>query len=101
MPAAPGLHQMRPQMPQQQAPIPGGQEATQAMPYQQQVFPHRCPAPNRAPPPVPVRIMGTRPERQKVPEVGPCPEGLRTGNEGADPPPEDPGSADGVPPATV
>ena len=45
--------------------------------------------------------MGTRPERQKAPEVGPRPEGLRTGNEGADPPPEDPGSADGVPPVTV
>ena len=32
-----------------------------------------------------------------MPEVGPHPEGLRTGNEGANPPPEDPGSADGVP----
>ena len=32
MPAAPGLHQMRPQMPQQQAPTPGGQEVTQATP---------------------------------------------------------------------
>ena len=39
IPAAPGLHQMRPRMPQQQVPTPGGQEATQAMPYQQQVFP--------------------------------------------------------------
>ena len=45
MPAAPGLRQTRPQMPQQQAPTPRGQEATQAMPYQQQVFPPRCPAP--------------------------------------------------------
>ena len=45
--------------------------------------------------------MGTWLERWKVPEVGPHPEGLRTGNEGADPPPEDPGSADGVPPVTV
>ena len=33
MPTAPGLHQMRPRTPQQQAPIPGGQEATQATPY--------------------------------------------------------------------
>ena len=33
MPTAPGLHQMRPSMPQQQAPTPGGQEAMQAMPY--------------------------------------------------------------------
>ena len=45
MPAAPGLRQMRPQMPQQQAPTPRGQEVMQAMPYQQQVFPPRCPAP--------------------------------------------------------
>ena len=39
MPTAPGLCQMRPQMPQQQAPTPGGQEAMLVMPYQQQVFP--------------------------------------------------------------
>ena len=45
MPAAPGLHQTRPRMPQQQAPTPGGQEVTQAMPYQQQVFPPKRPAP--------------------------------------------------------
>ena len=32
MPAAPGLHQRRPQMPQQQVPTPGGQEAMQATP---------------------------------------------------------------------
>ena len=45
MPAAPGLHQMRPQTPQQQAPTPRGQEAMQAMPYRQQVFPPKRPAP--------------------------------------------------------
>ena len=45
MPAAPGLCQMRPRMPQLQVPTPGGQEATQATPYQQQVFPPKCPAP--------------------------------------------------------
>ena len=44
MPAAPGLRQTRPWAPQQKAPTPGGQEATQAMPYQQQVFPPKCPA---------------------------------------------------------
>ena len=32
-------------MPQQQAPTPGGQEVTQVMPYQQQVFPPRRTAP--------------------------------------------------------
>ena len=45
IPAAPGLHQMRPRTPQQQAPTPRGQEVTQAMPYRQQVFPPRCTAP--------------------------------------------------------
>ena len=45
MPTAPGLHQMRPRMPQQQAPTPRGQEVTQAMPYRQQVFPPKPPAP--------------------------------------------------------
>ena len=44
-PTAPGLRQMRPKMPQQQAPTPGRQEATQATPYRQQVFPPKCPAP--------------------------------------------------------
>ena len=39
MPAAPGLCQMRPRMPQQQAPTPRGQEVMQATPYRQQVFP--------------------------------------------------------------
>ena len=33
MPAVPGLCQTRPRMPQQQAPTPRGQEATQATPY--------------------------------------------------------------------
>ena len=45
IPTAPGLCQARPRMPQQQAPTPGGQEATQAMPYRQQVFPPQCAAP--------------------------------------------------------
>ena len=45
IPTAPGLRQMRPKMPQQQAPTPGRQEATQATPYQQQVFPPKRPAP--------------------------------------------------------
>ena len=39
IPAAPGLRQMRPIMPQQQAPTPGRQEVTQATPYRQQVYP--------------------------------------------------------------
>ena len=44
-PTAPGLHQMRPKTPQQQVPTPGRQEAMQATPYRQQVFPPECPAP--------------------------------------------------------
>ena len=43
--AVPGLRQMRPRMPQQQALTPRGQEMTQAMPYQQQVFPPQRTAP--------------------------------------------------------
>ena len=45
IPTTPGLHKTRPGMPQQQAPTPGRQEATQAMPYRQQVYPPRCAAP--------------------------------------------------------
>ena len=45
IPTAPGPHQTRPKMPQQQAPTPGRQEVTQATPYRQQVFPPKCPAP--------------------------------------------------------
>ena len=45
IPTAPGLRQMRPKMPQQQAPTPGRQEVMQATPYRQQVFPPKCPAP--------------------------------------------------------
>ena len=44
-PAAPGLRQMRPKMPQQQAPTTGRQEAMQATPYRQQVFPSKSPTP--------------------------------------------------------
>ena len=39
IPTAPALHQTRPRTPQQQAPTPGRQEATQATPYRQQVYP--------------------------------------------------------------
>ena len=39
IPAAPGLHQTRPRTPQQQAPTPERQEATQVTPCQQQVYP--------------------------------------------------------------
>ena len=36
-----------------------------------------------------------------MPEVGPRPKGLRTSNEGTDPPPEDPGNAGGASQAAV
>ena len=42
-PTAPGLHQMRPTAPQQRMPTPGRQETNQVTPYQQQVYPPRCP----------------------------------------------------------
>ena len=38
-PTTPGIHQMRPRAPQQQAPTPRRHEATQAIPYRQQVYP--------------------------------------------------------------
>ena len=38
--------------------------------------------PNRAPPSVPARIMETRPEKQKAPEVGPHPEALGRATKG-------------------
>ena len=46
VPAAPGLRQMRPKMPQQQVLTPGRQEVMQVMPYRQQVFPPQHPAPH-------------------------------------------------------
>ena len=58
IPTAPGLHQMRPKMPQQQAPTPGRQEATQATPYQQQVFPPKRPAPKLSATPSASRDQG-------------------------------------------
>ena len=50
-PTTPSIHQMRPTVPQQQAPTPGRQEMTQATPYWQQVYPPQCatPKPSIAP----------------------------------------------------
>ena len=42
-PTAPGICQMRPTAPQQRAPTSRRQETNQATPYQQQVYPPRCP----------------------------------------------------------
>ena len=58
IPTAPGLCQMRPKMPQQQVPTPGRQEVTQATPYQQQVFPPKCPAPKPSATPSDSRDQG-------------------------------------------
>ena len=38
-PTTPGIHQMRPRVPQQLAPAPERQEMNQVTPYQQQVYP--------------------------------------------------------------
>ena len=50
-PTSPGICQMRPKAPQQPVPTPRRQEATQATPYRQQVYPPRCatPKPSTAP----------------------------------------------------
>ena len=58
VPTAPGLRQMIPKMPQQQAPTPGRQEAMQATPYRQQVFPPKCPAPKLSSTPSASRDQG-------------------------------------------
>ena len=58
IPTAPGLRQTRPKMPQQQAPTPGSQEATQATPYRQQVFPPKPPAPKPSATPSASRDQG-------------------------------------------
>ena len=58
IPTAPGLRQMRPKTPQQQAPTPGRQEAMQATPYRQQVFPPKCPAPKPSATPSASRDQG-------------------------------------------
>ena len=58
IPTAPGLHQTRPKMPQLQAPTPGRQEVMQATPYQQQVFPPKCPAPKPSATPCASRDQG-------------------------------------------
>ena len=58
IPTAPGLRQMRPKMPQQQVPTPGRQEAMQATPYWQQVFPPKRPAPKLSTTPSASRDQG-------------------------------------------
>ena len=58
IPTAPGLRQTRPKMPQQQAPTPGRQGATQTTPYWQQVFPPKHPAPKPSATPSASRDQG-------------------------------------------
>ena len=58
IPTAPGLHQMRPKMPQQQAPTPGRQEVMQATPYWQQVSPPKRPVPKLSTTPSASRDQG-------------------------------------------
>ena len=98
-PTAPGLHQMRPQMPQQPASTTGEQGTRLATPYQQQVFPPKCPAPpppHQAPPPVPARIKKAPLGRLKALGVGPLLGGLGEDREGASPRREDLKSAVGL-----
>ena len=64
MPAAPGLRQTRPKMPQQQAPTPGRQEVMQATPYRQQTRP-KMPQ-QQAPTPGRQEVTQATPYRQQV-----------------------------------
>ena len=70
-PTAPGLHQTRPQMPQQPASTTGEQGTRLATPYQQQVFPLNALPPHRAQPPVPAGIKKAPLRRLKALGVGP------------------------------
>ena len=99
--AAPGLHQMRPRMPQQQAPTPGGQEATQATPYRQQVFPPQHTAPKPSAIPSASQDHGDPAGEVENTRGRSSSRGPQDRQRGTDPPPEDPRSTDGVPPATV
>ena len=101
MPTAPGLCQMRPQMPQQQVPTPGGQEVMQATPYRQQVFPPKCPAPKSSATPSTSRDQGGLAEEAGGTRAGPLLGGLRKGGEGAGPLREDLKSATGLIQMTV
>ena len=58
IPTASGLRQTRPKMSQQQAPTPERQEAMQATPCWQQVFPPKCPAPKQSTTPSASRDQG-------------------------------------------
>ena len=95
-PTAPGLRQTRPQMPQQPVSTTGEQGTRLATPYQQQVFPPKCPAPHRAPPPVPAGIKKAPLRRLKALRVGPPLGGLGKDVEGASPRREDPKSTIGL-----
>ena len=92
---------MRPKMPQQQAPTPGRQEATQAMPYQQQVFPPKGPAPKLSATPSASRDQGGPAGEAGGARGRFLSQGLRKGGEGAGPPREDLGRAAGLIPMTV
>ena len=101
IPTAPGLHQMRPKTPQQQAPTPGRQEVTQATPYRQQVFPPKRPAPKPSTTP-----SASQDHRDPAGEAGGARGrssslGPQERREGVSPPPEDRRSAAGLIPMTA
>ena len=98
VPTAPGLHQMRPKAPPQQAPTPGQQEATPATHYRQQVFPPKNPAPKLSTTPSTSQDQGDPAGGARGRSSSRGPQG---GREGADPPPEDLVSADGLTPLTA
>ena len=86
-PTSPGLCQTRPTAPPQWMPTPGRQEASQATPYQQQVYPPQhttgvqttTTKPSTAPSTSQVAMR--QPGEVKMPEVGPHPEGLKAKTE--------------------
>ena len=90
---APCLCQMRLKAPPQQAPTPGQQEAMPPTPYQQQVFPPNNPAPKPSATPSTSQDQGDPAGGARGRSSSRGPQG---GREGADPPPEDLVSVDGL-----
>ena len=101
IPTAPGLHQMRPKMPQQQVPTPGRQEVMQATPYRQQVFPPKCPSPKPSATPSASQDHGDPAGEAGGTRGRSSSWGPQKGEEGGGPPPEDLRSAARLIPMTV
>ena len=85
----------------QQVPTPGWQEAMPATPYRQQVFPPKSPASKPSATPSTSQDQGDPAGGAGGTRSRSSSRGPQGGKEGADPPPEDLGSTDGLTPPTA